>query len=198
MLVEQNAAGFVCGYDFRFGKNGEGDGEKLSAFAAERGLASVMIPEQVMDGEKISSSRIRCLLEQGAVEKANRLLGHPHVLTGTVVAGRHLGHTIGVPTANLRLPEELLTPAFGVYACQALVDGKYYAAVTNIGTRPTVEGHGITVEPWILDFSGDLYGREITLYFHKFLRPEQKFANLGELKEQIQKDAAETKEFLKA
>ena len=193
MLIADGAVGFVCGYDFRFGKNGEGNAEKLAAFADAQGLACTIMPEQTMDGEKISSTRIRELLEQGDVEKAMRLLGHPHILSGTVVSGRKLGRTIGIPTANLELPEELVKPAFGVYACKVRVDGRYYVAVTNIGTRPTVNGQYVTVEPWLLDFDGDLYGREITLEFHKFLRPERKFDNLDELKAQIQMDAAETR-----
>ena len=197
MLIEKGAGGFVCGYDFRFGKNGEGNAEKLAAFAADRGLPCIIIPEQTMDGEKISSTRIRTLLEKGDIENANRLLGHPHMLSGTVIPGQGLGRTIGIPTANLQLPEELVKPAFGVYACRAWVNGNHYVAVTNIGTRPTVDGQGVTVEPWILDFDGDLYGKVITLEFHKFLRPEQKFADLDELKAQIQKDAAETCKLLK-
>lgn len=196
-LVEYGADGFVCGYDYRFGCGGEGNSEKLASFAAERNLPCSIVPEQTMDGEKISSSRIRTLLEQGALEKANRLLGHPHILTGTVVSGQGLGRTIGIPTANLRLPEELLPPAFGVYACTALVENKTCVAVTNIGVRPTVNGENVTVEPWILDFSGDLYGKSITLSFHKYLRPEQKFDSLDELKAQIQKDAAESYKLLK-
>ena len=195
MLIADGAVGFVCGYDFRFGHKGEGTAEKLSAFAQEQGLACIIVPEQTMDGEKISSTRIRELLEQGAVERATTLLRHPHILSGTVVSGQKLGRTIGIPTANLELPEELVKPAFGVYACKAWVDGNYYTAVTNIGIRPTVDGQGVTIEPWILDFDGDLYGKEITLEFHKFLRPEQKFANLDELKAQIQTDAAETRKF---
>ena len=192
-LLQEGAVGFVCGYDFRFGKNGEGNAERLTKFAEERNLPCIVVPEQTMDGEKISSTRIRARLEQGDVENATAMLRHPHVLSGTVVSGQHLGRTIGIPTANLELPEELVKPAFGVYACNAWIDGRYYAAVTNIGTRPTVNGQNVTVEPWILDFDGDLYGKEITLEFHKFLRPEQKFGNLDELKVQIQKDAAETR-----
>lgn len=196
-LLEYGADGFVCGYDYRFGHGGEGTAEKLALFAAERNLPCIIVPEQVMDGEKISSTRIRTLLENGDVENATRLLGHPHIFTGTVVSGRKLGRTIGIPTANLQLPDTLLTPAFGVYACIAMVDGHRYVAVTNIGTRPTVGGSHVTVEPWILDFSGDLYGKEITLEFHKFLRPERKFENLEELRAQIQKDAAEVYKILK-
>ncbi len=197
LLMEEGAAGFVCGYDFRFGQNGEGNADKLAAFAAEQNLPCIIVSEQTMDGGKISSTRIRALLEKGDVETANRLLGHPHILSGTVVKGQHLGRTIGVPTANLRMSEELVQLPFGVYACHVDVDGKRYVAVTNMGTRPTVDGQGVTVEPWILDFDGDLYGKKITLEFHKFLRPEKKFDNLEDLKAQIQKDAAETYKLLK-
>ncbi len=193
MLIADGAAGFVCGYDFRFGHKGQGTAEKLTAFAAERHLPCTIVPEQTMDGEKISSTRIRVLIEKGDMENATTMLRHPHILTGKVVSGQHLGRTIGIPTANLEFPEELVKPAFGVYACKAWIDGRYYGAVTNIGTRPTVGGQSVTVEPWILDFDGDLYGKEITLEFHKFLRPEQKFENLDELKVQIQMDAAETR-----
>ena len=189
-LVSYGAVGFVCGADYRFGKNGAGNAEKLAEFAEKRGFLWEIVPEQKMDGEKISSTRIRECLETGDLQKANQLLGHPHMLTGAVVPGQKLGRTIGSPTANLHLPEELLTPAFGVYACTTELDGKKYVAVTNIGKRPTVDGQNVTVEPWILDYSGDLYGREITLHFHKFLRPERKFSGLGELKMQIQEDAA--------
>lgn len=197
LLIAEGAAGFICGEDFRFGNYGTGTAECLTTFCAERNLPCVIVPEQTMDGEKISSTHIRALLEAGDVENANRLLGHPHIFTGTVVNGRHLGRTIGIPTANLHLPESLLTPAFGVYACTVQIDGHTHVAVTNIGTRPTVSGEGVTVEPWILDFDGDLYGKELTLQFHKFLRPEQKFANLGELKARIQEDAAEAYKLLK-
>ena len=197
MLIEDGAVGFVCGYDFRFGQNSQGTAEKLAAFAEERGLPCCIVEEQTMDGEKISSTRIRALLEKGDLETANRLMGHFHMLTGTVVAGQKLGRTIGVPTANLPMPEGLVQLPFGVYACKAWVDGKHYIAVTNVGTRPTVNGKNVTVEPWILDFDGDLYGKEITLFFHKFLRPEQKFGSLEALKSQIQKDAADTYKLLR-
>ena len=197
MLLEEGAVGFVCGHDFRFGHKGEGNAQKLAAFAKERNLPCYIVEEQTMDGEKISSTRIRSLIEKGDVEDAKRLMGHVHIFTGKVVHGQQLGRTIGVPTANLQLPEELVKPAFGVYACRAWVDGNFYVAVTNIGTRPTVDGQGVTVESWILDFEGDLYGKEITLEFHIFLRPERKFASLEELKQQIQQDAAQAKALLR-
>jgi len=192
-LLDLGAVGFVCGDDFRFGHRGEGSADKLKALCDSRGLPCVIVPEQTVEGIRVSSTHIRGLLETGAMEEAVKFLGHPHIITGTVVAGRHLGRTIGVPTANLHLPEEVLIPRFGVYACVAKFDGQAFPAVTNVGTRPTVEGHHVTVEPWILDFSGDLYGKSLTLEFHAFLRPEKKFDSLEELKGEIRKNAAETR-----
>ena len=194
-LVECGAAGFVCGDDFRFGSRGEGDGEKLQAYCAEKGLPCVIVPEQTMEDTRVSSTYIRRQIEEGDMATAVRFLGHPHVLTGTVISGRHIGRKIGVPTANLTIPEGVVVPKFGVYACRVKVDGVDYCAVANVGTRPTVGGHRVTVEPWILDFEGDLYGKEITLEFHRFLRQERKFDSLAELQVEIRKNAEQTKEF---
>lgn len=194
-LTEQGAAGFVCGSDFRFGAGGSGTAKKLSAFCDSRNLPYAIVPQQLLDGVRISSTCIREFLAAGDMEKANRFLGHPHVLTGQVVSGRGLGHTIGVPTANLALSEGVLLPRSGVYACKAWVEGNSYLAVTNVGSRPTVGGHRVTVEPWLLDFAGDLYGKQLTLTFHKFLRPEEKFPDLTALQREIQINAAQTRKF---
>ena len=191
-LLSYGAVGFVCGYDFRFGHKGEGNCEKLQEFCAQRNIPCVIVPEQDLEGIRISSTHIRELIESGNVELAEKFLGHPHILTGKVVEGRHLGRTIGVPTANILLPEDVVVPQLGVYAGKCILDGKAYVTVTNIGSRPTVGGHQVRAESWILDFDGDLYGKEITIEFHKFLRPEQKFDSLEDLKAQIALDAAET------
>lgn len=194
-LLNAGAIGFVCGNDFRFGNRGEGNAQKLEAFCKERNLAFRLVGDQMLDGLRVSSTHIRNLLGAGEAEQAVRFLGHPHILSGEVISGRRIGRTIGVPTANLALPEEVLCPKLGVYACKAVVGNRSYPAVTNIGFRPTVGGHHITVEPWILNFDGDLYGKTLTLEFHSFLRPEKKFASLEELKAEIQKNAAQTLEF---
>ena len=196
-LAEAGAVGFVCGDDFRFGSRGEGNGEKLKAYCAEKGLPCVIIPVQTMDDTRVSSTYIRRQIEAGDMATAVRFLGHPHILTGEVTSGRKIGRSIGVPTANLTIPEGVAVPKFGVYACRVELDGTQYAAVANVGTRPTVGGHRITVEPWILGFAGDLYGKRLTLEFHRFLRSERKFDSLEELRGQIRKDAAETEEFFK-
>ena len=194
-LQELDAAGFVCGHDFRFGNRGEGNADLLETYCKERHMPCAVVPAQMLDGMLISSTHIRKLLEEGKLEDSNRFLGHPHILSGTVVSGRKLGRTLGIPTANLQLPEGAVKLPNGVYACKATVDGNTYLAVTNIGNRPTVGGHRTTVEPWLLDFDGDLYGRQLTLSFYAFLRPEQKFPDLDALKEEIQKNASETRKF---
>ena len=196
-LVLRGAAGFVCGHDFRFGHRGEGNAEKLRGFCAEKGLPCVIVPEQTLDGIRISSTHIRSLIEQGDPETAGRFLGHPHVLSGAVVAGRQVGRTIGVPTANILIPEGVVVPRLGVYACHCRIGQRVYQAVTNVGFRPTVGGHQTRAESWILDFDGDLYGRTITLEFVAMLRPEEKFPSLEALQAQIHRDAEQARRILK-
>ena len=194
MLVEKfGAAGFVCGHDFRFGNRGAGTAALLQEYCAQKGMPCTVVSEQKIDGIPVSSTYIRGLLEEGQMELAVRFLDHPHILTGEVVSGRKLGRTLGIPTANLLIPEGVVRLRHGVYACKAIAEGKEYLAVTNVGSRPTVGGHRVTVEPWLMDFDGDLYGKEITLCFHAFLRPEQKFDSLEALREEIQKNAAQTR-----
>lgn len=190
---DYGAAGFVCGQDFRFGYRGEGNAQTLETYCRELRLPCATVPEQTLDDIRISSTHIRRLLEGGNVRDANRFLGHPHILTGEVIHGHQLGRRLGIPTANLGLPGELAVPKFGVYACGCTLDGRRYPAVTNIGVRPTVSGEGITVEPWILDYTGDLYGREITLEFYDFLRPEEKFPDLDSLKNAIHQNAQQAR-----
>ena len=194
-LLSCDAVGFVCGSDFRFGCRGEGTAEKLMKFCQERQLPCAVVEQQLLEGVRISSTHIRGLLEKGELSQAQKFLGHPHTLTGIVTSGRQLGRTIGIPTANLPLPESVVALPHGVYACKAFTKEGEYLAVTNIGSRPTVGGHHVTVESWLLDFDGDLYGKELTLEFHKFLRPEEKFPSLEALKAEIQKNAQQTRKF---
>ena len=195
LIQWKGAAGFVCGDDFRFGYKGQGTAESLAKFCRERSMPYAIVSERTMDGVRISSTHIRSLIEDGDVETAAKFLGHPHILSGQVVQGRQLGRTIGTPTANLLLPEGVVVPRLGVYACICQVDGTEYMAVTNIGSRPTVEGHQVRAESWILDFEGDLYGENIQLQFHKFLRSERKFPSLEELRTEILKNGEETRKY---
>ena len=195
-LTMAGAAGFVCGDDFWFGSGGLGTPKKLAAFCEKRGLSYAVVPQQEIDGVRVSSTYVRQLLENGEMEQVNRFLGHPHILTGQVVEGRQLGRTIGVPTANIQIPEGVAVPKLGVYAGSTMVDGAVYLTVTNIGSRPTVGGHQVRAESWLLDFEGDLYGKTITLALLDFLREEKKFDSLEELKAQILLDAQRVREII--
>ncbi len=186
----------VVGHNHRFGYRGEGTPERLAGLCRELGLGCDVIRQVELDGVTVSSTYIRGLLEGGEMERANRFLGHPHVLSGRVVHGKQLGRRLGIPTANLFLPEGILPPAFGVYATRVIVGGESHLAVTNVGVRPTVDHDGrVTVEPWVLDYSGDLYGQEIRVEFYARIRPEKKFAGVEELKAEILRNADQTRDF---
>jgi len=196
MLMEDyNAAGLVCGHDFRFGHRGRGNAELLQQVCRDAQIMCQVVPEQKINGKTVSSTWIRTLLEEGNVQEANRLLGHSHTLSGQVVEGRRLGHTLGFPTANVLLPEGTVCLKRGVYATKVTVEGKTYTAVTNVGSRPTVSGHQVRTESWIQDFSGDIYGKQMTISFYTFLRPEHRFEQLDDLTRSIQMDAEKSRRF---
>ena len=193
-----HAVHVVAGHDFRFGYKGEGTPQRLAGLCQELGAGCDIIPKVEIGGVTVSSTYIRGLVESGELEEAARFLGHPHVLSGEVVHGNELGRTWGTPTANLRVPDGVIAPGFGVYAARVVLpDGEDRLAVTNVGVRPTVNESraGVTVEPWILDYSGDLYGKTIRLEFYKRLRPERQFAGVDELRAAILKNADETREY---
>ena len=196
LIGEYGAVHVVCGYDFRFGARGEGTAALLKDYCAQRGIGCDCIPQISIGGQAVSSTRIRKLLQEGSMEEAVTLLGHPHMLRGTVVSGRKLGRTIGIPTANVDPGEKRLLPCHGVYAAKAVFEGQTHLAVVNIGNRPTVGGTHVTVEPWLLDFEGDLYGKELTLLFYAFLRPEQAFPDLDALRREIHRNAEQTRALL--
>ena len=196
LVGRYGAVHLVAGHDHHFGYKNQGSPELLREKCAELGLGCDIIPAVTLDGVTVSSTHIRKLLEEGGVETARAFLGHPHVLTQTVGHGRRLGRTIGVPTANLVAPPHVLLPRRGVYAAKVtLPDGRAFGGVTNVGVRPTVNhGQDVTVEPWILDFDGDLYGQKLRVEFFRRLREERKFDSLEALRAQIQCDALRTRQ----
>ena len=197
MLVDTyQAKALVCGHDFRCGYRGEGNAETLKEFCTQHGLGFAVIGEIRLEDTPVSSTYIRTLVAEGKMEEATRFLGHPHILTGVVEKGYQLGRTIGIPTANVAFPEDLVIPAAGVYACKVLIDGTAHLAVTNVGTHPTVNQRSKPwAEPWILDFDGDLYGKEIEIQFFARLREQRKFPNLEELAAEIRRNAVQTQEY---
>lgn len=190
-----HAAGIVCGHDFRFGNRGAGNGALLSRVCREARIPCVVIPAQRMDNIVISSTYIRQLLSEGKTMEAARFLGRPHRIVGTVQPGRKLGRTLGIPTANLPLPPGTQPLRFGVYATKVWVEGESYTAVTNVGSRPTVGGHHVTVESWLMDYEGELYGKTLSVDFYAFLRPEEKFPSLTDLQQEIRKNAIQAQKF---
>ena len=197
-LVRDHAAvHLVVGHDFHFGYKGEGDPQKLQTLCRELGIGCDVVPKVEIDGITVSSTHIRALISQGKMEEAVRFLGHPHVLTHKVSHGKKLGSTLGFPTVNLSFDSGLLIPAFGVYACKAcFTSGESRLAVTNVGTRPTVQdGNQVTVEGFLLDFDGDLYGQEVRMEFYHHLRPEQKFDSLEALRAEVMHNAQQTREY---
>jgi riboflavin kinase/FMN adenylyltransferase len=187
-----------CGPDFALGHNREGRVDFLKVEGQRRGFRVRVMPPVLIDGEVISSTRIRQTLRDGAVEQAARYLGRPFRLSGQVVEGAKRGRQLGIPTANLAVSEERATPALGVYACMAGAPGWQGQAVVNIGFRPTFEGGEArpTVEAHLLDFSRDLYGEIVSLDFVARLRPEIKFPGVEALLAQIQRDILEARSIL--
>jgi riboflavin kinase/FMN adenylyltransferase len=196
LVKRYHAVHLVAGHDHHFGHKNQGTPELLVQKCKELGLGCDIIPQVSVNGITVSSTYIRRLVELGQVERAREFLGHPHVLTQQVRHGRRLGHTIGIPTVNLTAPPHVLVPSYGVYATQVVLqDGTSHPAVTNVGTRPTVnEGTDVTVESWILDFDGDLYGQTLRVEFYQHLRDEVRFDSLDALKAQIAADAERTRQ----
>jgi len=219
ILVQQlQCQQISVGEDFCFGKKRMGTAKDLQILAAKYHIPVTIIPIQTdtddlpknsrcpetpLEDGRISTSLIRQTLETGDIQRANRLLGRPYTLTGVVIQGQHLGRTIGFPTANLQIPKDKFLPLQGVYAVRVNILNEtpdasptHNLGVMNIGNRPTVNGTNSSVEVHLLDWSGDLYGKQLIVQLVKFLRTEQKFPSLEALKSQIQLDCTVAQKML--
>ncbi|WP_095012433.1 bifunctional riboflavin kinase/FAD synthetase [Tsuneonella mangrovi] len=200
LLAERlGAAGVVTGEDFTFGKGRAGNRQRLVELGAECGIEARAVPPVMDSGAPVSSSRVREALQAGDCETASRLLTRPFAIRGVVGHGDKRGREIGYPTANLTI-ESYLRPRFGIYAVtgKVLATGQELLGAANIGVRPTFDPPKELLEPYFFDFSGDLYGQEIEVGFHRFLRPEAKFDSLDDLIAQMDKDCDEAREALSA
>jgi riboflavin kinase/FMN adenylyltransferase len=177
------------GRGFAFGRNREGNIEFLRKVSEQLGFSADEAPEVRLRGQRISSSKIRGLLAEGKVNLARRMLGRPYGVEGRVVRGAERGRTLGFPTANLR-PENRVIPRGGVYVAATLIEGVWRRSITNIGTRPTFENDSTqsSVETYVMNWTGDLYGDVVRVRFLHRLRNERKFASIDELKQQIAHD----------
>lgn len=193
-----NVACAFCGFNFRFGKMGAGNGETLAALMESHGRSAAILPPVNLGGEPVSSTRIRAALAEGDMALANSLLGRNFGFVSEVLHGKALGATLGFPTANQRIAHGAAVPRHGVYASLCIIDGKKYPAVSNIGVRPSIDSHGETnCETNIIGFSGDLYGREIAVYPLAFIRPERRFSGVAELTAEVMKNRTQAEEMLK-
>ncbi len=183
------------GRGFAFGRGREGDINLLRRVSGELGFFADEVPEVRLRGQRISSSRIRELLAAGRVNLARRMLGRPYGVEGRVVRGHERGRTIGFPTANLR-PANRVIPRRGVYVTATLIDGSWRRSVTNVGVRPTFKDESEpSVETYVMDWGGDLYGDVVRVRFLHRLRDERRFSGVEELKEQINRDAARARKY---
>ena len=196
---ELGAVHLVMGEDFSCGYRGEGTAERLCARCDELGIGHDVIAQMSLDGVVVSSTYIRELISDGRMEEAARYLGHPHSISDTVSLGFKIGRTIGAPTINTRIPAGVIVPRFGVYATRVYLQDGAHLSVTNVGVRPTFGGgEDVTVESHILDFQGDLYGKEVRIEFYHFLRPEQRFETVEALRLQIERDKDSVRRYFSA
>lgn len=186
----------VIGYDFRFGHGRRGDAAFLQRLASRLGFSLTVGTPLRRAGEAVSSSSIRRLLLLGQVRAAAQLLGRDYFLRSTVEHGAHRGRVLGYPTANLRITPGKLVPATGIYAVRALVDDRVYGGALSAGFRPTFGEHTLTVEVFLFDFDGDLYGKLLTVMFVQRLRGERRFAMVDSLRDQMAKDVANARRLL--
>ena len=193
VLIEQLKADYaVCGFNYHFGRDRQNAGD-LTLLGEKYGIEIMVLPEERLDGEVVSSSRIRELLSQGRMEQSAMLLGRPYSLIGTVAEGKHLGRTMGFPTINIYPDIQPLIPR-GVYAAKVIFDNQECVGVTNVGVNPTVNDNGMRVETHIPHFDGNLYGKTVEIQLFSFIRPERKFTSVEELFAQIKKDTVRVQE----
>jgi riboflavin kinase/FMN adenylyltransferase len=190
LIARMNARAMVVGANFRFGHKRAGD----VAFAREhlggRGREMIAVPNTLDDGERVSSTRIRAAVSAGDFETADRLLGVPYTVRGSVVFGAGRGHDLGYPTANVAVSPGKMLPPDGVYHVTGRHEGRDYLGLVSIGTNPTFDGAARTVEAWLLDFNGALYGEELALRNFRFVRAQRRFDSVDELVTQMRDDAS--------
>jgi len=185
-----NARAMVVGENFRFGSKRAGDVAFAQTHLEARGREVIAVPNDLDDGERVSSTRVRAAIAAADFETADRLLGASFSVTGVVAFGAGRGHDLGYPTANLAVAAHKLLPPDGVYRITARHEGRDYLGLASIGTNPTFDGTSRTLEAWLLDFNGSLYGEQLALRNFRFVRAQRRFDSVDELVAQMREDAA--------
>ncbi|WP_296644926.1 bifunctional riboflavin kinase/FAD synthetase [Romboutsia sp. 13368] len=188
LLDTLGAKKIIVGHDFTFARNKEGNTKLLKELSKKYGFELEIINPIKLDNVRISSTNIRDLISNGDVDKAYKYLGRYYKLSGKVIHARKIGRTIGFPTANISIDEDMIVPKVGIYATKVYINGKTYYGATNVGYNPTVNGKNLSIETNILEFNDDIYGKTITIEFLERIRDEKKFNGIEELKIQLQKD----------
>lgn len=198
VIKKINAKHVVCGFNYTFGAKSAGNTELLSTLCEQHGIGLTVIDPVTYGGISVSSSLIRSLITSGEMQKVSEYLGYPYTLASTVVDGQKLARRLGFPTVNLTPSASIILPKNGVYVSRVDLEGnaRELFGITNIGMRPTVKADAICAETHIFDFDGDLYGKELRVELLNFLRAEQLFDSIEELREQVQKDIAAAKDFI--
>lgn len=195
LVKKLNVRHLIIGYDHVFGKNRSGNFELLQTLAPELGFEVEKIEAIDFHHETVSSTKIREALRNGKIREANEMLGYCYPLSGKVIHGKKIGRTIGFPTANIETDSVKLLPKKGAYIVEVFVRNKPYKGMLSVGTNPTVGGEKLTVEVYILNFNGDIYGETITVKFRDFLHDEIKFEGLEKLVERLNEDKFLTENF---
>lgn len=188
LVFKYNVKGFVVGFNYKFGYKNLGNVELLRSLQSEYGYELYVMEPCTYKDEVISSTRIRKALEEGDVFEAAKMLSLPYTISGEVIHGRQIGRTIGFPTANLKYKENFILPKVGVYYTNVMVNNSIYKGITSIGSNPTVDGKNVTVETYVLDFDGKIYGEKVEVSFIKKIRDMKKFNGVEELKGQLERD----------
>lgn len=189
------AAEVFCGFNYRFGRKAAGNVDLLRECGKRLGFSVNVIDPVVVDGEVVSSTLIRSLIKSGEVDECFKYLGRNYDIGGDVVVGNRLGKSLGFPTSNIMIDENMVTPPNGVYVTYCIYNGVRYPSVTNVGVKPTVGTFKKNVETHIFNFNKELYGKHIKVEFLKMIRDEVKFASTDELSEQIARDCLEAKSY---
>ena len=188
LLKRFNTKGFIVGFNYRFGYKNKGDIKLLEKLSEKYNFELIVKKAYKSEGKIVSSSSIRELISKGSIELANDLLTRNFTLDGKIVGGKKLGRTIGFPTANLDIDKKVALPKIGVYYTNTEIEGVLFKSITSVGNNPTVNGNATTVETYILNFSKDIYNKNISVHFIEWIRGEKKFDSLESLKKQLEKD----------
>lgn len=190
ILVGQLHAKYIAvGPDFRFGHNRRGSVKLLKQLAPVFGYEVEVFEKECLEDKVISSTYVRYMLQNGEMETVEKLLGYPYYVSGTVVHGHAIGRKLGIPTLNLIPDDEKMLPPNGVYLTKTVFGQEEHLGITNVGVKPTISGEELKgIETHLFDYEGDLYGREVTVVFYAFERPERRFESLGDLKKQLRED----------